>query len=323
MGWQRLMLTTARHRLANWVERDRDPDTLTRYALNVGPDIIGALGPNQPAIGINLRGDPFGIDLTHNPHAMLIGASGKGKSTTARTYLCGRLRTGTRIIVLEAAKVGDYRYCEHQVSRVKTEAGITAALKWLVAERQRRQNAVDTYTTPDGNGVDHYGQIPGNDGPIDLVAEEIKALIGKGNRFDKAVTDKWFTALAEVASLGRSADIHLIAVTQIGTLISFGTNETANGLRSSVQARITHDTGRQNLEVLTDGLSAPTLQVQNLMEQGGKGRVAYVGCDAASDGEIQVGQIVPLTQAQARREAESYAGPEPIRFDPTIKEFSS
>lgn len=317
------MLTTARHRLADWVERDRDPDALTRYALDVGPDIIGALGPTCPAIGINLRGDPFGIDLTHNPHAMLIGASGKGKSTTTRTYLCGRLRTNTRVIVLEAAKVGDYRYCEHQVSRVKTEAGITAALQWIVKERQRRQNAVDAYTDPTGNGVDHYGQIPGNDGPIDLVAEEIKALIGKGNRFDRGVVEKWFAALAEVASLGRSADIHLIAVTQIGTLISFGTNEAANGLRSSVRARLTHDAGRQNLEVLLDGASTPTLQVQNLMEQGGKGRVAYSGLDAHSDGEIQVGQIVPLTQGQARRIAEQYAGPEPIRFDPIIKEFSS
>lgn len=278
---------------------------------------IGALGPGVATLGQRVDGTLFGWDLRFEggPHLILAGKSGSGKSTTARTLMAGWLHMGAHVVVLEP-KVGDYAWADGVVSRVKTPDGWTAALKWAQTTAGKRQAQLDAYSTArPGEGVDKYHDLPNADPPIVVVVEETAALIGRGSGYDpRTHIRKWFELLWDVTQRGRSADVHLVYVVQMPTLISFG-GDSGNGIRSSAAARITHDRNVQSLQAMFDASASATPEIVKRIEQGRAGRVAYSFLDRESSGEVNVGQVIGMTQRQAHSFAVAYQGPDPIDFD--------
>lgn len=304
-----------RERIARRVERPRPrPAQLGDAELKVGSDFIGCLGPKQPAIGLTRLGEPFGPDLRYGEaHGMFIGWTGTGKSVAGRVLVTNLVKANWQVIIVEP-KIGDYQFCEHQVSRVHSPEGITNALHYAAEEVGHRQAAIGRYRDRDGLAVEHYSVIPGARPPLAVVLDEIAVIIGKSAGFHRELVMDWFECIAHIGRVGRSADVHLWAMTQLGTVPSFGPGDQGNTVRSALQARGSLD-GTQNMGVITDGRFEVPDEVEAYMAAGIRGRMAFVNFTLGTEG-IDCGQVLDLSRAQAHRICtKHYSGITPMAFE--------
>ena len=151
--------------------------------------------------------DVSSVDLRENPHFLLIGGTGSGK-TTASYKLLGDLvsRNPTQVVITEPGGVN----WSSQATATNTRE-IARAIGDVHSELVRRQ---DLLRAAD---CDHVRDLPEPLPFVILVVEEAEATLDDLRLTDRATRDATVIALRNLARMGRKCGISLVVCTQSGT----------------------------------------------------------------------------------------------------------
>lgn len=128
--------------------------------------------------GVNALGEQMVFDLEENPHVLLLGSSGSGKSAAISTQLHGLIRSGCDVAVIDPIKGGgDFLFAKDWA--IAPFAGdvyqAASTLKALYGELERRKSLLGQH------GVVKIGKLDERVRPpcIVVVIDEFTSLIGK------------------------------------------------------------------------------------------------------------------------------------------------
>jgi len=180
------------------------------------------------AIGKDISGNPFVIDLARLPHLLVAGSTGSGKSVSINAMVCSLLLRATPDVVKfllidpKMLELPSYEGIPHLLLPVVTDPKEAAiALRWMVEEMERR------YTMMAEQGIrniENYNQkakeglirpIEGEEGVMSakrlpyvlVVIDELADLmIVSGREVEESII--------RLAQMARAAGIHLILATQ-------------------------------------------------------------------------------------------------------------
>jgi S-DNA-T family DNA segregation ATPase FtsK/SpoIIIE len=180
------------------------------------------------AIGKDISGNPFVIDLARLPHLLVAGSTGSGKSVSINAMICSLLLRATPeavkflLIDPKMLELPSYEGIPHLLLPVVTDTKEAAiALRWMVEEMERR------YTMMAEQGIrniENYNQkveegsirpVEGEQGVIPpkrlpyvlVVIDELADLmIVSGREVEESII--------RLAQMARAAGIHLILATQ-------------------------------------------------------------------------------------------------------------
>ena len=183
------------------------------------------------AIGKDISGNPFVIDLARLPHLLVAGSTGSGKSVSINAMICSLLLSATPddvkflLIDPKMLELPSYEGIPHLLLPVVTDPKEAAiALRWMVEEMERR------YTMMADQGIrniENYNQrvkeglirpVEGEEGEqgstlpkrlpyVLVVIDELADLmIVSGREVEESII--------RLAQMARAAGIHLILATQ-------------------------------------------------------------------------------------------------------------
>jgi len=137
-------------------------------------DQVVATGGGWPfATGVD--GEPVSFSAKENPHLVVVGATGSGKTVSAQALLYGAAISGAEIHVVDPVKgAADYRFIEPWAISFATDiTDSTAVLKAVYAEVVRRKDLNSKH------GVGSYLDLPADILPrhIVVVVDEFTSLI--------------------------------------------------------------------------------------------------------------------------------------------------
>ncbi|MGQ9508511.1 MAG: DNA translocase FtsK [Thermodesulfobacteriota bacterium] len=114
------------------------------------------------AVGKDISGEPFVIDLARLPHLLIAGSTGSGKSVSINSMICSILFKATpeevRFLMIDPKmlELSDYDGIPHLLLPVVTNPKKAAvALKWLVDEMERRYTVLAEKAV---RNIEHYNQ---------------------------------------------------------------------------------------------------------------------------------------------------------------------
>lgn len=140
-------------------------------------DEIDRLSGQGVPFATGVEGEPVIFDPKDNPHVLLAGVTGSGKSSMAQVLLYGFASAGARIAVVDAVKAGaDYRFVEPYADAwAATPVEAARALKAVYAEVVRRKDLNSAH------GAGSYADLPEDVRPRPLVVmvDEFTSLIGQ------------------------------------------------------------------------------------------------------------------------------------------------
>lgn len=169
--------------------------------------------PLSLALGRDVAGDPFIVDLRRMPHLLIAGATGSGKSVAINSVIINLLYQNSpaqlRMILVDPKRVEftEYNGIPHLLTPVVTEVDKTiSVLKWTVAEMERRFKLL---ADSSARNIDVYNENPteGRLPYIVLIVDELADLMSQ------AANDVEATVI-RIAQMARAVGIHLIVATQ-------------------------------------------------------------------------------------------------------------
>lgn len=218
---------------ATWTPRRRPPAKvglveLLRHGAGL-PDhqIYLGQGPGDQPVIIDLHND--------SPHIALSAGSGAGKSVFAQLAAVQILHRGGTVIILD--RKGSHRWAIGL-------PGVT----YCVDPEQMHDALIRAAATADRRNREAFHQPEGWDpGARQLIiCEELNATIGQLAAYWDSVREKGepkrspaISALGEIAFMGRSAKVHLIAIAQMLTARSMGGPEARENFGIRALARYT------------------------------------------------------------------------------------
>jgi DNA segregation ATPase FtsK/SpoIIIE-like protein len=169
------------------------------------------------ALGKNLNGEVFTLDIKKMPHLLIAGATGSGKSCCINSLIVSLLYKATpddlRFILIDPKRVEliVYEKIPHLLMDeiiVDVDKAIKA-LQWVIKEMERRTEFFAKHSYRDIDEYNYYGVRDGfpKMPRIAIVIDELADLMDMGK---KAVED----SINRLARLARAAGIHLIVATQ-------------------------------------------------------------------------------------------------------------
>jgi S-DNA-T family DNA segregation ATPase FtsK/SpoIIIE len=180
------------------------------------------------AIGKDISGNPFVIDLARLPHLLVAGSTGSGKSVSITAMICSLLLRATpdavKLLLIDPKmlELPSYEGIPHLLLPVVTDAKeATIALRWMVEEMERRYammaeqgiRNIENYNQKFREGVirsleGEQGAIPPKRLPYVLVVidELADLMIVSGREVEESII--------RLAQMARAAGIHLILATQ-------------------------------------------------------------------------------------------------------------
>jgi|GEM_PF-1508099 len=148
------------------------------------PERVGVpfeeITPGTVPFGINALGEQMVFDLEENPHLLILGSSGSGKSAAISTQLHGLIRCGCDVVVIDPTKGGyDFLFAKDWAIAPFAADVYQAAstLKALYGELERRKALLGQH------GVVKIGKLDEQVRPprIVVVIDEFTSLIGKSS----------------------------------------------------------------------------------------------------------------------------------------------
>ncbi|HEY5152581.1 MAG TPA: DNA translocase FtsK 4TM domain-containing protein [Candidatus Saccharimonadales bacterium] len=199
-------------------------------------DHTGAL---EFAIGKDISGTPIVADLAKMPHVLVAGQTGSGKSVMINTILTSLLYRNSpadlKLILVDPKQVELKPYDEipHLLTPVITEPEkCISALKWAVAEMERRYRALAEVNKRDIAGYNDFKKEEGMP-YIVIVIDELADLMMMAARDVEAL-------IVRIAQKARAVGIHLVLATQRPSV------DVITGLiKANVPARIAFKTTSQ------------------------------------------------------------------------------
>lgn len=180
-------------------------DAHYRNAIDAMPEQLAALPAPEPA-PLTVA-SLAAVDLRTDPHWLLIGATGSGKTVASYAILAELSRRAPCEFVI--CELGGVNWPQ---ATATTTPEIVAAILSVQAEMERRQGLLRTY------GVDHVQDLAGAPPYLFLLVEEIDATLDDlrivGSRDQRAAA---VVALRAIARMGRKSGVCLFAVSTSGT----------------------------------------------------------------------------------------------------------
>jgi S-DNA-T family DNA segregation ATPase FtsK/SpoIIIE len=180
------------------------------------------------AIGKDISGNPFVIDLARLPHLLVAGSTGSGKSVSINAMICSLLLRATpdaiKLLLIDPKmlELPAYEGIPHLLLPVVTDAKEAAiALRWMVEEMERRYammaeqgiRNIENYNQKVKEGLllpleGEGGAMPPKRLPYVLVVidELADLMIVSGREVEESII--------RLAQMARAAGIHLILATQ-------------------------------------------------------------------------------------------------------------
>ncbi|WP_308447237.1 DNA translocase FtsK [Alkalihalobacterium chitinilyticum] len=169
------------------------------------------------ALGLDISGHPIVTNLAKMPHGLVAGATGSGKSVCINSILVSLLYKATpdqvKLLLVDPKMVelAPYNELPHLVTPVITDAKqATAALKWVVAEMERRYELFSQQGVRDiGRYNDLYSEEPAKPALpyIVVVIDELADLMMVSPQDVEE-------AICRIAQKARACGIHLLLATQ-------------------------------------------------------------------------------------------------------------
>jgi S-DNA-T family DNA segregation ATPase FtsK/SpoIIIE len=191
------------------------------------------------ALGRDVAGDIINYDLSKAPHLLVAGATGTGKSVTINALLMSLLYRNSpselKLILVDPKRVEMTLYNDipHLLAPVITESDKTvSALKWAVAEMERRLKLLSEYSKRD---IGEYNQQKDVDRMpyIVIVIDELFDLMMQAGKDVEGLIQR-------ISQMARAVGIHLVLATQRPSV-----NVITGTIKANVPARIALTTASQ------------------------------------------------------------------------------
>ncbi|UYN90361.1 MAG: hypothetical protein KIT08_03760 [Anaerolineales bacterium] len=169
------------------------------------------------ALGRDVSGEPLAADLARMPHLLVAGTTGSGKSVLisaiAVCLMMNNSPADLRLVMLDPKMVELVRFngLPHLIGKVETELErITASLRWVVAEMQRRYKLLEQERVRDIDGYNR--KVEKNEDGERL--PRIVVLIDELADLMMNTAEHTESTLVRLAQMARAVGIHLVVATQ-------------------------------------------------------------------------------------------------------------
>ena len=188
------------------------------------------------AMGKNIDGTPFYLNITDMPHALIAGSTQSGKSVSINAILLSLILKNSpetlKLILIDPKKVelNFYNDLPHLITPVIDDAKIASeALKWAVAEMERRFNVLALTKSRDLS--DYRKKRLANKDLENLPA--IVVIVDEFNDLMMQCGQEANDYIIRLAQKGRACGIHIILATQRPTV------DVVNGtIKANINCRI-------------------------------------------------------------------------------------
>lgn len=226
------------------------------------------------ALGRDVAGTPFGVDLEKMPHLLVAGATGSGKSVCINSVIITLLYNNSprdlRFIMVDPKRVEltCYNGIPHLLAPVVTEVDRTvSALKWAVHEMERRYKI---FAETGRRNIAAYNANPpdGKMPYIVVIIDELADLM-------VAAANDVESSIVRLAQMARATGIHLIVATQRPSV------DVITGL---IKANIT---SRIAFAVASQVDSRTILDMAGAEKLLGKGDMLFISSDVSKPKRVQ------------------------------------
>jgi S-DNA-T family DNA segregation ATPase FtsK/SpoIIIE len=267
-------------------------------------------GPLGFAIGKDISGTPIVADLARMPHVLVAGQTGSGKSVMVNTILTSLLYRNSpadlKLVLVDPKRVElkPYDDIPHLLTPVITEPEkCISALKWAVAEMERRYHALSEVKK---RNIIEYNSLKQGEGMpyIVIVIDELADLMMMAARDVEAL-------IVRIAQKARAVGIHLVLATQRPSV------DVITGLiKANVPARIAFTTASQvDSRTIIDQVGAEKLL--------GQGDMLFMTADmpkpkrvqGALIGEDETGKVTDFLRMQRPPQYDDEVVSQPVQLN--------
>jgi S-DNA-T family DNA segregation ATPase FtsK/SpoIIIE len=275
-------------------------------SVYVDADMASATSPLTFALGRDVSGKPYAVDLGRMPHLLIAGATGSGKSVCVNAIITSILMrakpTEVRFVLIDLKRVelAPYGRIPHLLTDVIMEAyQARAALAWAVGEMEDRYKKLARSTS---RNIAAYNASPGV-APEDrmpyivlMIDELADLMIQEGRKVEEPVV--------KLAQKARAVGIHLVLATQRPSV-----NVVTGLIKANVPSRIAFA-----MASMVD--SRTVLDAPGAEDLIGRGDMLYQPADLPRPVRIQ-GVFVSDAEVQAVTEHWRTQEPTPL-YDPDV-----
>ena len=248
-------------------------------------EVIGAekfqssSSPLEAVLGLSLTGTPVTLDLCKMPHGMIAGATGSGKSVCINSILVSLLYkaspTDLKMMLIDPKMVelAPFNGIPHLISPVITDVkAATAALKWAVAEMERRYELLAHAGVRD---IERYNKVVTESRRFSLKMPYLLIVIDELADLMMMAPADVEVSISRIAQKARACGIHLIIATQRPSVdVITGT------IKANVPTRIAFSVSSQiDSRTIIDSPGAERLL--------GRGDMLYIGNGKSSAARLQ------------------------------------
>ncbi|GAB4475794.1 MAG: hypothetical protein Kow00124_17210 [Anaerolineae bacterium] len=231
--------------------------------------------PLAIALGREVDGTPFAVDLAKMPHLLIGGTTGSGKSVCLRSIATCLIANNTpdqlRLVMIDPKMVELIRFngLPHLLGRVEVQmARVIGVLRWVTREMERRYRLMEEAQARN-IVVYNQGHKPSQRLPyIVVLIDELAELMTE-------FPDQTEHLITRLAQMARATGIHLVVATQRPS-----TDVVTGLIKANFPARISFAVASgTDSRVIIDTVGAEDLI--------GKGDMLYQGADAAGPIRVQ------------------------------------
>lgn len=258
--------------------------------------------PLEAVLGLGLTGEPVTLDLRKMPHGLIAGATGSGKSVCINSILVSLLYKATpsdlkmMLIDPKMVELAPFNGIPHLISPVITDVkAATAALKWAVAEMERRYELLAHTGVRD---IERYNKVVEESGQYSLKMPYLLIVIDELSDLMMMSPADVEVSIIRIAQKARACGIHLIIATQRPSVdVITGT------IKANIPTRIAFSVSSQvDSRTIIDTIGAERLLGRGDMLYLGNGQSASVRLQGTFVTDDEIERIIEHVQREAKPE---------------------